>query len=538
MSSLTSIRVKESYYYVGIDLGTSGARISIVEPIDANDSHIDEQTTFAYAEVYSRSIGWNEIIPSDEVYSSVDAVINDTVRMGSYDEPKAWSDAVHYLFAGASSTMTTSKMQQVRAICISGTSSSCLLVGPTNSSMTGASMEATRGSTARMYNYAVTNDTVQQFLKQYVPDRHTAQSATGTLAKLLLWHVELPIQQNERLCHQSDYLSQQWLHTPNGDSFSIYSDWHNCLKLGYDVQSLQWPSWLLSCLQNVGLSTAVLPKNVTSPGAVLGTIQPKMATKYGLSESTVIVGGTTDSNAAFFAATQGSQILEPGIAVTSLGSTVALKLLSTTHVEDAICGVYSHRFPSTFQSVRNETDGNNNDNNNDNKTLWLVGGASNVGCAILRHLNYSNDELDDLSNEIDPNSNSPHKYYPLLSAGERFPIADRNKEPIVTPIPNSRREYLHGLLQGISDVERDGYIALGTLGAQPSIPNRIWTCGGGSRNGMWNSMRQRRLNEGFIVDQLQRNITSSVVMIQRASNVEASYGAAVLAASSFRSCKS
>jgi sugar (pentulose or hexulose) kinase len=165
----------------------------------------------------------------------------------------------------------------------------------------------------------------------------------------------------------------------------------------------------------------------------------------------------------------------------------------------------------------------------DNSALWLVGGASNVGCAILRHLKFSNSELDDLSKEIDPNTDSPHAYYPLLTVGERFPVADRHKEPILDPVPTSRRDYLHGLLQGISDVERDGYMALGQLGVAPSIPSRIWTCGGGSRNDMWNRMRQRRLNDVFATV----NPTTATVVVQRANNVEASYGAAVLAASSF-----
>lgn len=45
--------------------------------------------------------------------------------------------------------------------------------------------------------------------------------------------------------------------------------------------------------------------------------------------------------------------------------------------------------------------------------LWLVGGASNVGCAVLRELGFSNEELERLSLDIDPDSDSPLRYYPL-----------------------------------------------------------------------------------------------------------------------------
>ena len=46
-----------------------------------------------------------------------------------------------------------------------------------------------------------------------------------------------------------------------------------------------------------------------------------------------------DSIAAFLAA----DVSEPGAAVTSLGSTLAVKLLSETRVDDADYGIYSHR---------------------------------------------------------------------------------------------------------------------------------------------------------------------------------------------------
>jgi sugar (pentulose or hexulose) kinase len=52
-----------------------------------------------------------------------------------------------------------------------------------------------------------------------------------------------------------------------------------------------------------------------------------------------VCAGTTDSVAAFVAA----GITEAGQAVTSLGSTLAIKMLSENRVDDAAYGVYSHR---------------------------------------------------------------------------------------------------------------------------------------------------------------------------------------------------
>lgn len=53
-----------------------------------------------------------------------------------------------------------------------------------------------------------------------------------------------------------------------------------------------------------------------------------------------------DSIAAFLAV--GIEPCELGAAVTSLGSTLAVKLLSSVRVDDSATGVYSHRLGDTW----------------------------------------------------------------------------------------------------------------------------------------------------------------------------------------------
>lgn len=89
-----------------------------------------------------------------------------------------------------------------------------------------------------------------------------------------------------------------------------------------------------------------------------------------------------------------------------MGSTLAIKLLSTNRIEDARFGVYSHRL--------------------DDK--WLVGGASNTGGAVLRQM-FTDEQLEKLSGHIDPMETSRLDYYPLQAVGERFPVADPNLQP-------------------------------------------------------------------------------------------------------------
>ncbi|KAJ1694885.1 hypothetical protein LUZ63_011583 [Rhynchospora breviuscula] len=170
--------------------------------------------------------------------------------------------------------------------------------------------------------------------------------------------------------------------------------------------------------------------------------------------------------------------------VTSLGSTLAIKLLSMVRVEDARYGVYSHRL--------------------DDK--WLVGGASNTGGAVLRKI-FTDDQLVTLSGKINPSEQSPLDLYPLPKKGERFPISDPNMMPRLEPRPESDVEYLHGILESIAK----GYRLLKELGA--TAVEEVFTAGGGAKNGTWRKIRERVLG----------------LPVHKAIQTEAAFGAALLA---------
>ena len=371
---------------------------------------------------------------------------------------------------------------RVHRIAVSGTSGSMLLVEGQGS---GTPAKA-RGS-PRMYDFSVAKQAgasgaaALALLQRCAPDGHTTRSATSALAKLLAYHLEAPLGSSERLAHQADYVASRLTGAP------ITSDWHNALKLGFDVQSLAFPEWMTS--GELGeIVRGKLPA-VVRPGEPIADVSADLVAKYGLAEGCVVVGGTTDSIAAFLAA--GAS--EVGDAVTSLGSTVAIKLLSDVPVDDASRGVYSHRLGDR----------------------WLVGGASNAGCAVLREQGFDADELTSLSATIDPAAPPPFTdYYPLSAntIGERFPRADENAVGRLTPVPECRADFLHCILHGIALVEAEGYAALAELGA--SKLERVLTSGGGSQNPTWTALRERMLG----------------VSTAKADNIDAAYGAAMLAA--------
>lgn len=311
-----------------------------------------------------------------------------------------------------------------------------------------------------------------QQLARLAGSSHVTASASSSLAKML-WFATQPGHERARyLLHQADWLAAQL----NGVACS---DYHNALKLGYDPADCIYPDWLLALSQS-----GWLPR-VQAPGSDIAPLIPAVAEQLGLPAGCMVRAGTTDSMAAFMA----TGVNEPGGGVTSLGSTLVLKLVSPVRIDQAEHGIYSHRYGP----------------------YWLVGGASNSGGAVLAHY-FSAAEIEQLSQQIDPQEDSQLDYYPLPKAGERFPCNDPHLAPRLLPVPENRAEFLHGILQGIARIEATGYALLQRHGA-PKLKYVVST-GGGSRNAVFSSMRQRILG----------------VPVSRSVYEEAAYGSALLAA--------
>ncbi len=314
--------------------------------------------------------------------------------------------------------------------------------------------------------------TVLPDLQKIAPPEHTVLSATSSLAKLV-WMSKLPSFATAKyFLHQADWLGFL-LHGKLG-----ITDYHNALKLGYDLESLQYPQWL----KNIHIPIH-LPQ-VLPPGTPIARVRPEVASKYSLPADCFLCAGTTDSIAAFLAS--GAKF--PGEAVTSLGSTLVLKLLSSTRIENSQYGIYSHRLGD----------------------LWLTGGASNTGGAVLKHF-FTSSELAKLSMEIDASQPSNLDYYPLLTPGDRFPINNPHLQPRLEPRPENPVEFLHGLLSGIARIEAQGYGLLQQLGAETLT--HVYTSGGGAKNETWMRIRESHLG----------------VPVTISANTEAAYGTALLA---------
>ena len=391
--------------YLGIDFGTSGARAVVID--SAGNIQAEAQYPF-------EATGTNTAT--------------------------SWQTALCTLIE----QIPQERRREIRAIAIDGTSSTVLLCDARGQPI----------DEPILYNDGRGVAVIER-LKAIAPPNHTVLSATSSLAKLLWWQEAQGKRQEARGCyflHQADWLAFL-LHGKLG-----ISDYHNALKLGYDPQELCYPNWM----EHLSL-TPVLPQ-VLAPGTPVGEVTAEIALRLRLRQDCLVCTGTTDSIAAFLAS--GAQL--PGEAVTSLGSTLVLKLLSRTRVDDSRYGIYSHRLGD----------------------LWLTGGASNTGGAVLRHF-FSDAELESLSRKIFVEKESTLDYYPLLKVGDRFQINEPQLPPRLEPRPTDSVEFLHGLLESIARIEARGYQLLQQLGATQLT--RVYTAGGGAKNPAWTAIRGRHL---------------------------------------------
>ncbi|MCG8070141.1 MAG: FGGY-family carbohydrate kinase [Candidatus Thiodiazotropha taylori] len=415
---------------IGIDLGTSGCRVIAI------DEHA-------------------------EVVSTLTRPLPDSVSPAKGEQqqnPQDWWQAVTELLQ---ETVAKIGNNPVDAIAVDGTSSTLLMTDHQGTPLT----------PALMYNDSSSRDSLE-LLKQVAPEGSPVLSASSSLAKLLHLSRNLKTDSYYAL-HQAD-----WIVGRLTGNYQL-SDENNALKLGYDPITRQWPEWI----KTLNFDTDCLPE-VHPCGTPVGKLSKEATRATGLQSGVTVVAGTTDSNAACLA-TGANEI---GDAVTSLGSTLVLKILSDRPVFDSRYGIYSHRLGDR----------------------WLVGGASNSGGAVLRHY-FKPNELPGLTDAMQVNQPTGLDYYPLVSAGERFPINDPDMAPRLSPRPESDSLFFQAILEGIAKIEQQGYDRLQELGSPK--PKRVYSIGGGAVNEPFRQMREQHLE----------------VPVIRAVQQQAAYGVALLA---------
>ena len=403
-------------YFGGLDFGSSGARISII-----NCS--------------------KEIIFEDSCYYDAE-----------FKNPEGWINSCIKLFEAIPVEIRIN----ISRISISGTSGTLVPCG-SNGVNLGNSIP---------YNEACTSNSKK--LNLIAGDNKFLNNPYSSLAKAI--KLIDTFGDDIILRHQSDWISGWFLNDWR------YGEEGNNVKLGWSIASKSWPKIFDSF--PLKKSIPIIKKS----GSILGKINQSIANLLGTSEHLLIISGTTDSNAAFIAAE-----VKDNEGLTILGTTIVLKKI--------IKKTFSH--PGiTMHRVNGE---------------WICGGSSNAGCGVLSKF-FSDLEIKELSQQINPRNKTTLNYLPLNSIGERFPTHDPYLKPIIKPRPVSDALFLHGLLEGLARIELKGWCKLKNLSGY--FPKKIITIGGGSKNPQWKSIREKTLKVPIINSKKSTSFGSALIALE------------------------
>ncbi len=225
--------------YLGLDLGTSGARAVVIDASGA----VVAQGKAALAE-----FGAN------------------------LRNPQVWRQAAD---KAVESALAHCDRTRVAAIAVDGTSGTMLAVDAAGAPL----------GDGLMYNDPSSDAAAVAAIANAAPPASAAHGPTSGLAKAMSLRALEPT----KILHQADWIAWRF-------SGRFVSDANNALKTGYDAAAGEWPAWMA----RLGFDLALLP-DVVEPGAGVGEISPAAADAFGLSRNVRMVAGTTDGCASFLA---------------------------------------------------------------------------------------------------------------------------------------------------------------------------------------------------------------------------------------------
>lgn len=232
--------MSEEPVYIGIDLGTSGARVMAVSD-------------------------------SGEVLAEGRSALS--AHGKNHRDSTLWWSAV---CAALESALSGLQSRDIRGICVDGTSGTLLALADDYSVLAPASM----------YNDQCNDDATLELISRVAPASSAVHGPSSALARALdLQHRYAP----RHIVHQADWIA--------GKLCGVFSsDDNNALKTGYDSIAGQWPGWIAQ----TGLDMNRLPP-VNEPGTVYASVTDDMASGFSLPSGTRLVSGTTDGCASFLA---------------------------------------------------------------------------------------------------------------------------------------------------------------------------------------------------------------------------------------------
>jgi sugar (pentulose or hexulose) kinase len=293
------MRIMNQSYFIGIDIGTQGARVVMVDD-------------------KGRQLGAKE-----EVFP-----ISNQSRE-EQDPLLWWSSCKRSLKFLCRELVKEIDLSLVKAIGVTSTSGTIIPVDKSNIPLHPALMYSDgRSKDEAAYCEATA---VASGIKGY-----TAFNASSGLPKMLWFLANYPHKTEAigRFIHAADFITGQL-----SGNFEV-TDYTNALKSGYDLQTFSWPSYITDRLP---LRPQWLQKVVPS-GAAIGKLDEWLAHELGLSPDVIITAGITDGCASQVA----SGAVNLGDWNTTIGTTLVVKGVTEKEIIDPSGALYCHRHPEGY----------------------------------------------------------------------------------------------------------------------------------------------------------------------------------------------
>jgi sugar (pentulose or hexulose) kinase len=294
-----NIQLTMAPYFIGIDIGTQGARIVLLDSIgvviagSAKVFALDEKSR----EEQSPDLWWKACLACFKE-------LTEAVR-GKLD------------------------FNEIIAMAVTSTSGTVIPLDNNNVPLHDALMYSDKRSVEQAEKCTLA-------ALKYHHSGFTGFNTSSALAKMVWFGDTYPDKavKIHRWIHAADYitgmLTGRWGVT----------DYTNAFKTGYDVSNYEWPDYLFTQLP---LKKECLPE-VFPSGTVIGTLDEKIAITLEFPEHIKVTVGITDGCASQIA----SGAVNPGDWNTTIGTTMVIKGVTKNEIVDDKGRIYSHRHPSGY----------------------------------------------------------------------------------------------------------------------------------------------------------------------------------------------
>ncbi|WP_018627890.1 FGGY-family carbohydrate kinase [Niabella aurantiaca] len=285
-------------YFIGIDLGTQGLRVVILDIKGAVVAHAEQ-----------------------------DFLLTPAMRMEQ--DPETWWTICRYCLDKAAGQLSQEQRSRVRAMAVDSTSGTVIPLDKAYRPLHPAIMYSDQRSGAQAKKCTA-------LARQNQAHGFTGFGTSTGLAKMV-WFAETFPEKAAQIF--------QWVHAADlitGMLCGVWqiTDYTNVLKSGYDLSLLNWPDYISEAL---GIKKEWL-QEVQPSGTIIGKLKPELARGLGLPADVAVTTGITDGCASQVA----SGGMKPGQWNTTIGTTLVIKGVAVKEIADPAERLYNHRHPSGY----------------------------------------------------------------------------------------------------------------------------------------------------------------------------------------------